>query len=96
MSVAGGQSQAAPFQIKITIAKSQLPSNLTLSKVVVYHTLDNNGGTEVIGDIAAERCDGGPASNSIGQGCIDPSLDAAGNLVIDVWVTRNGGFRGAG
>ena len=56
VSVAGGQAQAAPFQIKITIAKSQLPSNLTLSKVVVYHTLDNNGGTDVIGDVAAERC----------------------------------------
>ena len=96
VSVAGGQAQAAPFQIKITIAKSQLPSNLTLSKVVVYHTLDNNGGTDAIGDISAERCDGGPTSTNIGQGCIDPSLDAAGNLVIDVWVTRNGGFRGAG
>ena len=96
MSVAGGQPQAVPFQIQITIAKSQLPNNLTLSDVVVYHTLDNNGGTVVIGDIAAERCDGGPTSTDIGQGCIDPSLDAAGNLVIDVWVTQNGGFRGAG
>ena len=88
-----GPGRAVPDQI--TIAKSQLPSNLTLSKVVVYHTLDK-GGTDAIGDVAAERCDGGPTSNSIGQGCIDPSLDAAGNLVIDVWVTRNGGFRGAG
>jgi len=93
VSVAGGQSQAAPFQITITIAKSQLPSNLSLSKVVVYHTLDN-GVTDVIGDIAAERCPGGTAATNIGQGCIDPSLDAAGNLVINVWVTRNGGFRG--
>jgi hypothetical protein len=95
VSVAGGQPQGAPFQITITIAKSQLPSNLSLSNVVVYHTLDNNGGTDIIGDIAAERCDGGPTSANIGQGCIDPSLDAAGNLVIDVWVLRNGGFRGA-
>jgi hypothetical protein len=96
VSVGGGQPQAAPFQITITIAKSQLPNNPTLSNVVVYHTLDNSGGTDVIGDIAVERCDGGPTATDIGQGCIDPSLDAAGNLVIDVWVTRNGGFRGAG
>ena len=96
VAVAGGQSQGAPFQITLTIAKSQLPNNLSLSDVIVYHTLDNNGGTDVIGDIAAERCDGGPAPTAnIGQGCIDPSFDTAGNLVIDVWVTRNGGFRGA-
>jgi hypothetical protein len=96
VTVAAGQSQAAPFQITLTIAKSQLPNNLSLSDVIVYHTLDNNGGTDVIGDIAAERCDGGPAPTAnIGQGCIDPSFDTAGNLVIDVWVTRNGGFRGA-
>ena len=96
VSVAGGQPQAEPFQLSITIAKSQLPNNLTLAGVTVYHTLDNNGGTEIIGDIAAERCDGGPTTNDIGQGCIDPSFDADGNLVIDVWVLRNGGFRGAG
>jgi len=95
VTVAGGQPQATPFQITITIAKSQLPNNVSLSNVVVYHTLDNNGGTDVIGDIAAERCDGGPApAANIGQGCIDPSIDTAGNLVIDIWVTRNGGFRG--
>jgi hypothetical protein len=96
VSVASGQSQATPFQISITIAKSELPSNLSLAKVLVFHTLDNNGGTDVIGDTAAERCDGGPTTNEIGQGCIDPSLDASGNLVIDIWVLRNGGFRGAG
>ena len=95
VSVAGGQSQAAPFQITITIAKSQLPSNLSLANVVVYHTLDN-GTTEIIGDTAAERCPGGPATASVGQGCIDPTLDGSGNLVINAWVLRNGGFRGAG
>lgn len=96
VSVAGGQVQGSPFQITITIAKSQLPNNLVLGKVVVFHTLDNNGGTDVIGDTAAERCAAtGPTTNNIGQGCLNASLDGSGNLVINVWVLRNGGFRGA-
>jgi hypothetical protein len=91
--VAGGAVQGAPFQITITIAKSQLPNNLDLASVVVFHTLDNNT-TQVIGDVAGERCTTAPTT-IVGDGCIRPTLDADGNLVIDLWVLRNGGFRGA-
>ena len=91
--VAGGQVQDKPFQVTITIAKSQLPNGLNLNNVVVFHTLDNNT-TQVIGDAANERCTTAPTTIA-GDGCIRPTLDASGNLVIDVWVIKNGGFRGA-
>lgn len=87
VSVAGGSTFEAPFEVTITVAKGAYPNNPNLGKLVVYHVLDN-GKVESI----SQPCGAGapPAA-----GCRTPVIDASGNLVITILTYRNGGYKGA-
>ena len=89
VSVDGGATFAKAFEVRLTIAKSELPDDLKLKDVVVYHVLDN-GRVETI---ARECADGAPAKGE--PECRIAKRDAAGNLVLKVYTYRNGGYKGA-
>jgi hypothetical protein len=87
VSVNGGTTFASPFKITITVAKSALPTNPNLDKLVVYHVLDN-GNVESISAL----CGSGAVP---AVGCRTPAYDADGNLVITIYTYKNGGYKGA-
>jgi hypothetical protein len=87
VSVNFGTPAPSPFTITITVAKSELPNNPDLSKLVVFHVLDN-GKVETI----SAEC--GTAAVPA-TGCRSSVYDADGNLVITVKTWYNGGYKGA-
>lgn len=90
ITVNSGQTFTAPFKVVITTAGSF--SRLDLSKVVVYHVLDN-GTVVVIGDTATERCASATDPGTVpADGCVFPAL-VGGNLQLTVYVYQNGGMR---
>ena len=90
ITVNSGQTFTAPFKVVITTAGSF--SRLDLSKVVVYHVLDN-GTVVVIGDTATERCASATDPGTVpADGCVFPALPG-GNLQLTVYVYQNGGMR---
>jgi hypothetical protein len=89
VSVNFGTPAATPFEITITVAASELPNNPNLSKLVVYHVLDN-GNVETI----SELCGAGAVP---AKGCRVPTYatDGSGNLEILIKTWYNGGYKGA-
>jgi hypothetical protein len=84
-----GQTFETAFKVTITVARSEVPKNPNLSKLVVYHALDNGKIEAIVDGCGAEP----PASD--GPGCRTASFDADGNLVIEILTYRNGGYKGA-
>jgi uncharacterized repeat protein (TIGR01451 family) len=89
VSVAGGASFGTAFEVTITVAESALPGGTNPDKVVVYHVLDDGTIQKI-----STACTTTPPTGSAPE-CRSASFDGAGNLVISVWVYRNGGFKGA-
>jgi hypothetical protein len=89
VSVSGGEVFTTAFKVTITVARSSVPANSAPAKLVVYHVLDD-GSVDTISRVcgAAAPVAGDPE-------CRSASFDSAGNLVIEVYVYKNGGFRGA-
>ena len=89
VNVAGGATFAKAFEVRITVAKSELPDDLKLKDVVVYHVLDD-GRVETID----RTCEDGPPAKGEPE-CRTATRDAHGNLVMKVYTYRNGGYKGA-
>jgi hypothetical protein len=89
VSVNNGAAFGTAFEVTITIAASALPSNLDPTKVIVYHVLNNGSVVQI-----SNACTTTPPTGSMPE-CRDTSFDGSGNLVINVWVYENGGFKGA-
>ena len=51
VSVNFGTPSTTPFQITITVAASELPANPDLTKLVVFHVLDDNKTVETISQL---------------------------------------------
>jgi hypothetical protein len=89
VNVDGGATFAKAFEVRLTIARTELPDDLKLKDVVVYHVLDN-GKVDTISKVCQ---DGAPAKGE--PECRTAKLDADGNLVLKVYTYRNGGYKGA-
>ena len=88
LNVANGAPFASGFKVMITVLGSKVPNGATVDTINLVH-VDGDSST-----ILSQRCGSTTLPTVPGVECITVTK-AGNNFLIEAWLTRNGGVRGA-